>query len=100
MISGRSVRSSISARRSGNSFSKMRSTSSGASSASRTGTTESYFNTIFRHDDHLSADATRLASCGPPLPLVYMKRIDGKGEEVPRDTVGELLVYNRMSRAC
>src|SRR6266478_689029 len=60
------------------------------------GTTESYFNTIFRHDDHLSADATRLASCGRPLPMVYMKVIDGKGEEVPRDTVGELLVYTPM----
>jgi acyl-CoA synthetase (AMP-forming)/AMP-acid ligase II len=60
------------------------------------GTTESYFNTIFRHDDHLSADATRLASCGRPLPMVYMKIVDGNGEEVPRDTVGELLVYTPM----
>jgi acyl-CoA synthetase (AMP-forming)/AMP-acid ligase II len=28
--------------------------------------------------------------------MVYMKVIDGKGEEVPRDTVGELLVYTPM----
>jgi len=60
------------------------------------GTTESYFNTIFRHDDHLAADATRLASCGRPLPMVYMKIINGKGEEVPHGTVGELLVYTPM----
>jgi acyl-CoA synthetase (AMP-forming)/AMP-acid ligase II len=60
------------------------------------GTTESYFNTIFRHDDHLTADVTRLASCGRPLPLVYMKVVDGSGEETPRDTVGELLVYTPM----
>ncbi|MDB5515125.1 MAG: Perillic acid-CoA ligase GeoC [Tardiphaga sp.] len=60
------------------------------------GTTESYFNTIFRHEDHLTADATRLASCGRPLPMVYMKIVDGKGEEVPPGTVGELLVYTPM----
>jgi acyl-CoA synthetase (AMP-forming)/AMP-acid ligase II len=60
------------------------------------GTTESYFNTIFRHDDHLTADATRLASCGRPLPMVYMKVVDGNGEELPFGTVGELLVYTPM----
>jgi acyl-CoA synthetase (AMP-forming)/AMP-acid ligase II len=60
------------------------------------GTTESYFNTVFRHDDHLTADASRLASCGRPLPMVYMKVIDGNGEETPRGTVGELLVYTPM----
>jgi acyl-CoA synthetase (AMP-forming)/AMP-acid ligase II len=60
------------------------------------GTTESYFNTIFRHDDHLNADATRLASCGRPLPMVNMKVVDGTGGEVPRGTVGELLVYTPM----
>lgn len=60
------------------------------------GTTESYFNTIFRHEDHLTADAGRLASCGRPLPMVYMKIVDGEGEEVPDGTVGELLVYTPM----
>jgi acyl-CoA synthetase (AMP-forming)/AMP-acid ligase II len=60
------------------------------------GTTESYFNTIFTHDDHLTADAARLASCGRPLPMVYMKVIDANGEEAPAGTVGELTVYTPM----
>jgi acyl-CoA synthetase (AMP-forming)/AMP-acid ligase II len=60
------------------------------------GTTESYFNTIFRHDEHLKADAARLASCGRPLPMVHMKVVDADGEEVPPGAVGELLVYTPM----
>lgn len=60
------------------------------------GTTESYFDTIFRHADHLAADGARLASCGKPLPMVYLKIVDSKGEEVPCGTVGELLVYTPM----
>jgi acyl-CoA synthetase (AMP-forming)/AMP-acid ligase II len=60
------------------------------------GTTESYFNTILRHQDHLTADAARLASCGRPLPMVYMKVVDTAGDEVAPGTVGELLIYTPM----
>ncbi|MGE0232514.1 MAG: class I adenylate-forming enzyme family protein [Flavobacteriaceae bacterium] len=60
------------------------------------GTTESYFNTIFRHDEHLSADATRIASCGRPLPMVEMMVVDEKNEEVAPGVIGELLVYTPM----
>lgn len=60
------------------------------------GTTESYFDTIFRHADHLAADGARLASCGRPLPMVYMKIVGSNGEEMPCGTVGELLVYTPM----
>jgi long-chain acyl-CoA synthetase len=63
------------------------------------GTTETWFDTIFRHDEHLSADATRLASCGRPLPMVHMKVVDQKGDEVPAGTIGELLVRTPMMMA-
>jgi acyl-CoA synthetase (AMP-forming)/AMP-acid ligase II len=63
------------------------------------GTTETWFDTIFSHDEHLTADAARLASCGRPLPMVDMKVVDDRGEEVPAGAVGELLVRTPMMMA-
>ena len=60
------------------------------------GTTETWFASVLRHDQHLSGDGRRLASCGLPLPLVSMKIVDPAGDEVPAGTVGELLVRTPM----
>jgi acyl-CoA synthetase (AMP-forming)/AMP-acid ligase II len=56
------------------------------------GTTETWFLTVLNHKQHLSGSEGRLASCGEPLPLVSMKVVDAKGNEVPNGTVGEILV--------
>jgi acyl-CoA synthetase (AMP-forming)/AMP-acid ligase II len=60
------------------------------------GTTETWFLSILRHEHHVSGHPNRLASCGVPLPLVGIKVVDGKGDEVPFGTVGELLARTPM----
>lgn len=63
------------------------------------GTTEAYFCTILRHEDHLSGSAAKLGSCGRALPMVQARIVDASGAEVPHGTVGQLLVYTPMMMA-
>ena len=56
------------------------------------GTSESWIVAALTHQQHLSGNLERLASCGSPIPLVSMKIADGRGAELPDGTVGEILV--------
>ena len=48
--------------------------------------------TFLRPEDHDIRNEQRLKSCGSPLPLIEIKVCDLDGREVPRGTVGELLI--------
>jgi acyl-CoA synthetase (AMP-forming)/AMP-acid ligase II len=56
------------------------------------GTSETWIISALRHQDHLSNEPKRLASCGTPLPLVSMRICDSEGKELPPLVVGEILV--------
>jgi acyl-CoA synthetase (AMP-forming)/AMP-acid ligase II len=61
------------------------------------GATEAWFIAILPHVEHVAGAASRLTSCGRPLPLVSMKVVDLDGEEVPDGTIGELMVRTPMA---
>jgi acyl-CoA synthetase (AMP-forming)/AMP-acid ligase II len=63
------------------------------------GATETWIISILRHEQHVSGDALRLASCGVPLPLINVKVVDQGGAEVPDGAVGELLVRTPVAFA-
>jgi acyl-CoA synthetase (AMP-forming)/AMP-acid ligase II len=48
--------------------------------------------TFLLPEDHRLDDATRLTSCGRPLPLVDIKVADPDGSELPHGEVGEFLI--------
>lgn len=56
------------------------------------GTSETWIISALKHDQHLSGNLERLASCGAPIPLISMKIADATGAELPQGTVGEILV--------
>jgi acyl-CoA synthetase (AMP-forming)/AMP-acid ligase II len=60
------------------------------------GTSETWIISALKHEQHLSGNLERLASCGVPIPLVSMKIADASGAEMPDGTVGEILVRSPM----
>lgn len=61
------------------------------------GTTETWFLTILRHENHVDEASAKLTSCGQPLPLVCIRISDGAGGEVAVGAVGEVLVRTPMA---
>lgn len=61
------------------------------------GTTETWFLTILRPEDHRSDDVERLKSCGVPLPLISFRIVDDDGNDLPDGTVGEIWVRTPMA---
>ena len=47
---------------------------------------------LLRPDEHDLADETKLKACGRPLPLISLRIVDAKGDDVPDGQPGELLV--------
>jgi acyl-CoA synthetase (AMP-forming)/AMP-acid ligase II len=60
------------------------------------GATEAWFVAILPHAEHVAGAASRLTSCGRPLPMVRMKVVGSDGEVVPDGSVGELMVRTPM----
>jgi acyl-CoA synthetase (AMP-forming)/AMP-acid ligase II len=56
------------------------------------GTSETWIISALKHQQHVSGEPGRLASCGTPVPLVSMKIADVGGGEAAPGTVGEILV--------
>jgi acyl-CoA synthetase (AMP-forming)/AMP-acid ligase II len=60
------------------------------------GTTESYILTILRPDDHISHQDDIKASCGKPIPLVYLRVVDSDGTDVRDGDIGQVIVRSPM----
>jgi acyl-CoA synthetase (AMP-forming)/AMP-acid ligase II len=60
------------------------------------GSTEAWFLTILRHEQHVGDHPARLASCGIPLPLVSIRVVDAAGADVGPGVIGEVLVRTPM----
>jgi acyl-CoA synthetase (AMP-forming)/AMP-acid ligase II len=56
------------------------------------GTTETWIITVLRPEDHDTARAARLASCGVAVPLVQIRVVNAVEEDVEPGTVGQVLV--------
>jgi acyl-CoA synthetase (AMP-forming)/AMP-acid ligase II len=63
------------------------------------GSTESYFISVLRPEDHDLDRPELFASCGKPIPLVEVRITDPEGNEVPEGEVGELRVHSPMLMA-
>lgn len=63
------------------------------------GSTESYFISVLRPEDHDPERPELLASCGRPIPLVDVRITDFDGREVADGEIGELRVHTPMLMA-
>lgn len=48
--------------------------------------------TLLRPEEHDLSNEKRLTSCGKPLPMIDVKIMNGKGEEVPEGETGEMWI--------